>query len=48
MCHRKEILSAHDLIRKLPDEMSLDGEQLRAIVTVLVLLSSLLDGHRQD
>ena len=43
MCHRQEIFATHDLITKLPDEMLLSREQVHAILTVLFLLSSLLE-----
>lgn len=46
MCQRQQILAAHDIITKIPDEMKLSTEQVEAIVTVLALLSRLLDLKR--
>ncbi len=43
MCERQQIVSAHDLITKIPDELKLNSEQIKAVVAVLHLLSELLE-----
>jgi hypothetical protein len=45
MCQRQQILAAHDIVTKIPDELSTGPEEVEAIVTVLRLLSELLDKH---
>jgi len=43
MCQRQEIVAAHDIITKIPDEMQIGEDQLRSIVVVLGLLTKLLE-----
>jgi len=43
MCQRQQILAAHDIVTKIPDELTIDFDQVQAIVVVLALLSRLLD-----
>ena len=45
MCQRQQILAAHDIVTKIPDELTTDPDDVEAIVTVLRLLSRLLDKH---
>jgi hypothetical protein len=44
MCHREQILIATDVVTKLADELSVTPQEVTAVVTVLHLLSQLLDG----
>ena len=43
MCQRQQILAANDVVTKIPDELPLNLEEVEAVVTVLRLLSRLLD-----
>jgi hypothetical protein len=43
MCQRQEIMAAHDIITKIPDEMKIGEDQLLSIVVVLRLLTRLLE-----
>jgi len=43
MCQRQQILTAHDIVTKIPDELKINSNQVEAIVVVLALLSRLLE-----
>ncbi len=43
MCQREQILSATDILTKIPDEEEISAQELGALATVLRLLSRLLD-----
>jgi hypothetical protein len=43
MCERQQILAANDVVTKIPDVLLLDTEEVAAVMTVLRLLSRLLD-----
>ncbi len=43
MCQRQQILAAHDIVTKIPDELKINSNQVEAIVVVLALLSRLLE-----
>lgn len=43
MCHRSQILAAADIVTKIPDEVSVSTDEVSAIVTVLRLLTRMLD-----
>jgi len=43
MCQRQQILTAHDIVTKIPDELKISSNQVEAIVVVLALLSRLLE-----
>jgi len=43
MCQRQQILAATDILTKIPDELSVSRDEVAAVVTVLRLLSKLLD-----
>jgi hypothetical protein len=43
MCHRGQILAAKDVVTKIPDEFNVSTDEVNAIVTVLRLLSRMLD-----
>lgn len=45
MCQRQQILAAHDVVTKIPDELTTDPGDVEAIVKVLGLLSRLLEKH---
>ena len=44
MCQRQQILAATDIVTKIPDELKVNAEEVKAVVTVLHLLGQLLDG----
>lgn len=43
MCQRSQILAATDVVTKIPDEVSVTPDEVNAIVTVLRLLTRMLD-----
>jgi hypothetical protein len=43
MCKRQQIVAAHDIVAKIPDELHLTPEQVQAIAIVLGLFARLLD-----
>ena len=43
MCQRQQILAATDIVTKIPDELRVSTEAVKAVVTVLRLLGQLLD-----
>ena len=43
MCQRQQILAATDVITKIPDELKVNTDEVKAVVTVLRLLGQLLD-----
>ena len=44
MCQRQQILEATDVVTKIPDELNVSADEVKAVVTVLRLLGQLLDG----
>jgi len=44
MCQRQQILAATDVVTKIPDELNVSADEVKAVVTVLRLLGQLLDG----
>lgn len=43
MCQRSQIISATDIVTKIPDEVTVSPAEVSAIVTVLRLLTRLLE-----
>jgi hypothetical protein len=43
MCQRHQILAATDVVTKIPDELKVSMDEVKAVVTVLRLLGQLLD-----
>lgn len=43
MCQRTQILAVSDIITKIPDELPVSPQEADAILTVLRLLTRLLD-----
>jgi hypothetical protein len=43
MCQRQQILAATDIVTKIPDELNVNTDEVKAVVTVLRLLGQLLD-----
>jgi len=43
MCQRQQILAAHDIVTKIPDELTSSFDQVEAIVVVLAVPSRLLE-----
>jgi len=43
MCQRQQILAATDIVTKIPDELTVNTDEVKAVVTVLRLLGQLLD-----
>ena len=43
MCQRQQILAATDVVTKIPDELMVSSDEVKAVVTVLRLLGRLLD-----
>jgi hypothetical protein len=43
MCQRQQILAATDIVTKIPDELKVSADEVKAVVTVLRLLGQLLD-----
>ncbi len=43
MCQRQQILAATDVVTKIPDELKVSTDEVKAVVTVLRLLGQLLD-----
>ena len=43
MCDRTQILTATDIVTRIPDELNVSSSEVEAIVTVLRLLSRILD-----
>ena len=43
MCRRSQVISAADIVTKIPDEVSVSPAGVSAIVTVLRLLTRLLE-----
>jgi len=44
MCQRQQILAATDVVTKIPDELNVSADEVKAVATVLRLLGQLLDG----
>jgi hypothetical protein len=46
MLHRTQILTATEIVTQIPDEIAVTPREVEAIVTVLRLLTRVLDGKK--